>query len=461
MNTTTGRAFVIRPFGSKKNHEGEEIDFDVVHNELIIPALDALGLSGGTTGEFLHQGVIHEDMFREIVSADIVIADISMHNANAFYELGIRHALRDRYTIMIRADKHTDNHVFDLKPERYLRYSLDNPDTCVEQLVAAIKATIKSTTADSPVFRLLPGLSAIDPKKVVVVPSWFADQVEIAENEAETGTLLSFKDQAIGTHWEKEGLRVVAQALSNRNSHQEAADAWEHIRAYSKHDPEANKWLATHYQRLGRLTESEQAAGRYLGIFGISDWDKAEAHSLIASNQKTQWRNTFGSIDDVEERRKIALTSDSLQRSYDSYHRGFECHRSHYYSGLNAVSMLSMQIALADSYFEEWAYLFDSEDKAEHEMTDRLEHLRKLDAATGLAITSSVKNYDDNWARISHADLLLLTSEEPRRVGIAYSRCKNSIRDFNADSVRNQLALYQSLNLFEDNVNAALEVLER
>ena len=193
MDTVTGRAFVIRPFGSKRNHDGEEINFDAVHDELITPALEAIGLSGGTTGEFLQQGVIHEDMFREIVSADVVIADISIHNANAFYELGIRHALRDRYTVMIRADKHTDSHVFDLKPERYLPYNLDNPSESIDKLVTAIKATTENAAPDSPVFRLLPGLSVIDPKDVVVVPPWFTDHAEIEENEGVADTLLQLR----------------------------------------------------------------------------------------------------------------------------------------------------------------------------------------------------------------------------------------------------------------------------
>lgn len=459
MTSTSGRAFVIRPFGIKKNNANEAIDFEMVHRDLIEPALKNIGLSGGTTGEFLHQGVIHEDMFREIVSADLVIADISMHNANAFYELGIRHALRDRFTVMIRANKHTDNHVFDLKPERYLRYSLDNPGDSIDQLVEAINATISSGTPDSPVYRLLPGLSPIDLKTVVVVPPVFREKVEQAEDSKDADELLLLKETVLTTHWEKEGLRMIAQAFSRKAYHQAAADAWGQIRAYSEFDVEANQKLATHYQRLNRFTESEQAASRCLEVYGGRDWDKAEAHALIASNYKTQWRRSFSDISDTNKRQKSALTAVNLQKSYDSYHRGFECHRSHYYSGLNAVSVLRMQIELANKHFEEWVYLYDSESKAEFELRERVEHLRKLEAATELAITSSINNYDDDWARISLADLLLLTSEEPKRVHVAYSRCKVAIKDFNADAVRNQLQLYQALDLLQDNVNAAIEAI--
>ena len=35
------------------------------------------------------------DMFQLLLTADLVVADISIHNANVFYELGMRHALRE------------------------------------------------------------------------------------------------------------------------------------------------------------------------------------------------------------------------------------------------------------------------------------------------------------------------------------------------------------------------------
>jgi hypothetical protein len=76
-------AFIVRPFGIKSG-----IDFDRVDRELIGPALDHFNISGGTTGDFIQQGNIRTDMFEQLLIADLVVADISIHNANAFYELG-------------------------------------------------------------------------------------------------------------------------------------------------------------------------------------------------------------------------------------------------------------------------------------------------------------------------------------------------------------------------------------
>ena len=44
-------------------------------------------------------------MYEQLLTADVVIADVSTSNPNAFYELGVRHALRPYTTITIAEDK--------------------------------------------------------------------------------------------------------------------------------------------------------------------------------------------------------------------------------------------------------------------------------------------------------------------------------------------------------------------
>ena len=48
-----GRAFIIRPFGTQR-----EINFDEVERVLIAPALDRLGIGGRTTIEIVEAGNI-------------------------------------------------------------------------------------------------------------------------------------------------------------------------------------------------------------------------------------------------------------------------------------------------------------------------------------------------------------------------------------------------------------------
>ena len=108
------RAFIIRPFGTKN-----DIDFEKVEAELIGPALDDIGSSGRTTGDVVEAGNIREDMFQLLLVSDIVVADISIDNPNAYYELGIRHALKEKRTFLIRATGVTNQVPFESRTDRY------------------------------------------------------------------------------------------------------------------------------------------------------------------------------------------------------------------------------------------------------------------------------------------------------------------------------------------------------
>ena len=43
-------------------------------------------------------------MYEQLLNADVVVADLSTSNKNAFYELGVRHALRPYTTVVIAED---------------------------------------------------------------------------------------------------------------------------------------------------------------------------------------------------------------------------------------------------------------------------------------------------------------------------------------------------------------------
>ncbi len=152
------RAFIVRPFGTKNDKQGQPIDFDAVEQNLIGPALAWHGIEGRTTGEIAAAGNIREDMFRMLIASDVVIADISIHNANVFYELGIRHALRPSRTLLIRC--RADDAIFDLQTDRYLEYDREQPRASLSKLVEALAQTLAGERKDSPVYLLLPQLQA-------------------------------------------------------------------------------------------------------------------------------------------------------------------------------------------------------------------------------------------------------------------------------------------------------------
>lgn len=188
-------AFIIRPFGTKdvllpgkeavvdgakvRVSKLMKVNFDEVHQELIGPALGRLHIAANTTEAVIEAGNIREDMFHLLMTADRVVADMTLHNPNVFYELGIRHAFRDKYTFLIRSEGHDDP--FDLKTDRYFHYNHERPGESVEKLYKAIRATLASERTDSPVFRLLPKMRAEDRSRFIAVPRDFLEDVERAK----------------------------------------------------------------------------------------------------------------------------------------------------------------------------------------------------------------------------------------------------------------------------------------
>src|SRR5687767_4561689 len=150
------RAFIIRPFGKKSDLKGNEIDFDKVAKELIDPALTAVKATGRETLDIVESGNIRVDMFQRLLTADLVVADLSIHNANVFYELGIRHSLREKRTFLLRCEG--DQYPFDLQTDRYLVYDRNDPAASLPILIQALKQTLASSDQDSPVFRSLPNM---------------------------------------------------------------------------------------------------------------------------------------------------------------------------------------------------------------------------------------------------------------------------------------------------------------
>ncbi len=352
--------FIVRPFGVKNN-----IDFDRVEKDLIRPAMEQAGFTGGTTGEFLQQGNIRADMFEQLLIADLVIADISIHNANVFYELGIRHAFRDKRTFLIKSRESNENDVpFDLKTDRYLAYEAKNPSDAVVILSAALKITLDSQTPDSPIYQLLPGLEPAELDKVLVMPLDFREEVKRIEAAKNCGDLQLLAAEVDGFAWRVAGLRLVGHAQFRLKDWPGAKVTWRAVRDYDDTDVEANMFLATIFQRLGDLVSADQAVERALQNKEIAADQRAEIHALMGRNAKNQWEQSWATSSAIDSAQKSALTSPYLEKSFELYRQGFIEDRNHFYSGLNALAMVTMLTELAQAQSVIWQDSFDSKEEA-------------------------------------------------------------------------------------------------
>jgi hypothetical protein len=157
------------PFGQKPDGAGAIVDFDAVYHTLIKPAIDAVGLEPIRADEELAGGIIHKPMYERLILSEYAVADLTTANANVFYELGIRHAVRPWSTVLLFAGQ--SRLPFDVAPLRAMSYKLTatgQPDdveaakaALVERLRDAQTKALKGADTDSPLFQLVEGFPKV------------------------------------------------------------------------------------------------------------------------------------------------------------------------------------------------------------------------------------------------------------------------------------------------------------
>jgi MAP3K TRAFs-binding domain len=152
------RCFVVMGFGVKTDYAtGRKLDLDKSYRLLIKPVVEEKSLVCVRADEIRHSGSIDVQMYRELLTADVVIADLSTANPNALYELGVRHALRPRTTVVI-SEKGLPypfdlNHVV-ITGYTHLGESIDYDEVLrFRQLLGeTIESVLRGQQTDSPVY---------------------------------------------------------------------------------------------------------------------------------------------------------------------------------------------------------------------------------------------------------------------------------------------------------------------
>ncbi len=95
--------FVISPIGL----EGTDIRrrADQILKHVIAPAVDVCGFDAIRADQISEPGLITTQVIQHIIDDPLVIADLTGSNANVFYELAIRHAIRKPLVQIIQKDE--------------------------------------------------------------------------------------------------------------------------------------------------------------------------------------------------------------------------------------------------------------------------------------------------------------------------------------------------------------------
>jgi hypothetical protein len=206
--------FVVMPFGTKPIRDGTEAsyDFDKVYRVIIKRAIRQAGLLPLRADERVGSAIIYAEMFKDLRDQPVVLADLSLDNANVFYELGIRHVLSNAGTVLmcrkgsiLPFDVHLSRVVF----YQYDGQSLDweEVEKVVTELQAALQAA-KRREPDSPVHALLETVLRSE-------STAGAEGAHSAEREDET--LIPFQ-RLVARSWTNEGQTVAELLREQRNS---------------------------------------------------------------------------------------------------------------------------------------------------------------------------------------------------------------------------------------------------
>jgi len=161
MDKNQKRCFVVMGFGIKTDFAtGRKLDLNKSYRLLVKPVIEAKGLVCIRADEIPHSGSIDIPMYLELLQADVVVADLSTANPNALYELGVRHALRPRTTIVISEDKMP--YPFDLNHIKITSYNhlgdaidFEEVERFRKVLGETLDSVLKMEDVDSPVYTFL------------------------------------------------------------------------------------------------------------------------------------------------------------------------------------------------------------------------------------------------------------------------------------------------------------------
>ncbi|MBO3273154.1 tetratricopeptide repeat-containing protein [Hymenobacter defluvii] len=268
--------------------------------------------------------------------------------------------------------------------------------------------------------------------------------------------------EAVGFPWQMEGYRVVGKAQFRKNAYADACETWEAVHDDALDDLEANLWLGTIYQRLGKLADSDLVLRRVVENSATTPWRQAEVYALMGRNDKERWKAAWETVA-AAQRQEEALRSPFLAESYTNYLLGFQQDLNHYYSGINALSLLVTQIALADASPEVWNENFQDSEEGVRQLARRKDELVKLRGSVAMSLEAAEARRqragkDDVWLGITLADLACLTSGSPAFVASQYRKALASAHDVDREAVFRQLTLYKQLAVMPANVAAALQV---
>lgn len=344
--------FVLMPFGKKKDPSGgPDIDFDAIYEQGIQPAIEDAEMEPVRADEERTGGIIHKAMFERLLLCDYAVADLTAANANVYYELGVRHAVRPATTLPVFAER--QKLLFDVGYLRALPYTLGENNHFTSHEAGLLRSALASrlqelrrmakddAATDSPIFQLLKNYPA--PDLTHLKTDVFRDQVRYStEKKRALGNARRGGDVDEVASIEKDlgALDTVeAGVLVDLYLSYRALRAWNRMVDLHQRLPETLKrsvmmreQLGFALNRLGRRQEALDVLEEVVKEQGPT----AETCGLIGRVYKDLWS-------EAKEAGDAFVAQGYLDRAIENYVRGFEADWRDAYPGINALTLLDIR----------------------------------------------------------------------------------------------------------------------
>ena len=136
--------FVIAPIGEDDSETRQRSDRVLKH--IITPAVQECGYRVERADLMPKAGMITGQVVHLLRDAPLVVADLSEHNANVFYELAVRHALRRPFIQLIRKGDRIPFDVSDVRTITYDHHDLQNAEDTRGEIVRQARALQQDTS---------------------------------------------------------------------------------------------------------------------------------------------------------------------------------------------------------------------------------------------------------------------------------------------------------------------------
>jgi MAP3K TRAFs-binding domain len=347
------------PFGQKRDVTGTLINFDSIYKELIAPSIEEAGLEPLRADEEMTGGIIHRPMFERLILCEYAVADLTTANANVFYQLGVRYAIRPWSTILIYAES-GGRLPFDLSPIRAMPYRInlekgaiedgnveDTKASLIKRLEEAKKA--QSTAIDSPLFQLFEGYPNVDDAKTDVFRDRVAYSTQMKQKLAVARkqgieAIRALEKQELEDIRDLEAGVIIDLFLSYR-----VVRGWQDMINLADRMPPPLAATAMIQEQLAlalnrqasKMNELEKSILRERAEKILLDLLKKrgpypETYGILGIIYKDWWEQAIKAHDDF-------ASPELLKKAIEAYLHGFEADWRNPYPGINAVTLMEIE----------------------------------------------------------------------------------------------------------------------